>query len=330
MWRPFVMEKYTEPYVKKQLELSFILNHIKILCDNDAKVTDFVIKWIAQMIQYPEVKSYVLTFISKEGAGKGRLMELFSRMMGQNKIHESSTPSRDIWGSFNGLMSSYFLINLNELSKQETKGNEGQMKAMATDGTLVINPKGVSQFKIKSFHRFIITTNKEDPITTKKDDRRNIIIRSSDEKIGNLIYWTTISKFLANDDVIRTCYDYFKSIPDMDNFRNIPLPNTDYQNNLKQGNREKIDIWLQDFIEDNVYEEKVERTSEELFNLFSVWCEMKKIRYEINNIKFGVNLNNLRIDGITSVRITKGIKKIFDMKKMKKHYGLINGEFQNM
>jgi hypothetical protein len=120
IWQPFIMEKFTETYVKKDVELKFILNHIRMLSDNDDIVTDFVIKWIAQMIQLTEVKSYVLTFMSNEGAGKGRLMELFSRMMRESKIHESSTPSRDIWGSFNGLMSDSqisLLYNLDQVRK---------------------------------------------------------------------------------------------------------------------------------------------------------------------------------------------------------------------
>jgi hypothetical protein len=324
IWQPFVMEKFTEPYVKKDKELKFILNHIKILCDNDDVVTDFVIKWIAQMIQFPEVKSYVLTFISNEGAGKGRLMELFSRMMGEKKIHESSTPSRDIWGSFNGLMSAYFLINLNELSKSETKGNEGQMKAMITDGTITINPKGVAQYKTKSYHRFIITTNKEDPVVTKKDDRRNIIIRSSDEKIGDKDYWKEISKYLEDDDVIRTCYDYFKSIEDMDKFRELPLPITDYQNNLKEGNRDVLDLWMEQFTFMNRSFVTTEQTPIEIYNDFCNWRDVNSPKYEINKQKLMVRINLMFRNYVTAGRHTdSGNNKIFDIEKLKIKYDIL-------
>jgi hypothetical protein len=330
MWRPFAMEKYTEKYVKKELELKFILNHIKILCDNDVEVTNFVINWIAQMIQYPEVKSYVLTFISQEGAGKGRLMELFSRMMGENKIHESSTPSRDIWGKFNGLMSGYFLINLNELSKSETKGNEGQMKAMITDGTITINPKGVAQYKTKSYHRFIITTNKEDPVVTKKDDRRNIIIRSSDEKIGDKDYWKKISKYLEDDDVIRTCYDHFKSIPHMDKFRELPLPNTEYQNNLKEGNRDSLDLYMEQFTFCNRSLITTEKTPIEIFRDFINWRDVNNPKYDINKQKLMVRLNNMFRDYISAGKHTEtGTNEIFDIVKLKVKYDIEQCKIKN-
>jgi hypothetical protein len=327
LWRPFEMEKYNNiEYIKNIEGLNSILNLIKILCDNDQKVYDFVIKWIAQMIQFPEVKSYVITMISLEGAGKGTLMQIFAKMLGSKKVFETPTPSRDVWGAHNALMQDCFLVNLNELSKSETSGHEGKMKQLVTDGTLTINPKGVSQFRIQSFHRFFITTNKEEPIVTKKDDRRNLIIRSSDELIGKIEYWDDMKKTVDDNNVIRTFYDYLKDIKDMDKFRFIPIPKTDYQENLKEGNREIIDIWLQDFIVDNIYLEKVEKTSMELFNLFLLWCETKKISYNINQVKFGVKLNNLRISGITSIHTNSGSKKIFDVKKMKLHYALDIGE----
>ena len=96
-------------------------------------------------------------------------------MMGDEKVLVTTEPSRDVWGSFNAKMNECFFVNLNEMSKKETEGAEGKIKGLITDPTLMINQKGVSQFSIKSFHRFLISSNKEDPIATKKGDQRNLI-----------------------------------------------------------------------------------------------------------------------------------------------------------
>ncbi len=66
--------------------------------------------------------------------------------------------------------------------KKETVECEGKIKGLITDPKLTINNKGVNQYDIMSFHRFLITTNNSEPINTSHDDRRNLIIRSSDEK----------------------------------------------------------------------------------------------------------------------------------------------------
>ena len=191
MWRPFEMEYITD-YTNKQTELQFILNHIKVLCNHDDIVYDYFIKWIAQMIQHPETKTNCPTFISKEGAGKGSLMRLFEKMLGSSKVFETTNPSRDIWGDFNGRMANTFLINLNELSKKETMESEGKIKGLVTDPKLTINNKGANQYDIQSYHRFIISTNNEEPINTSKDDRRKFIVRCSDELIGKKEYFNSL------------------------------------------------------------------------------------------------------------------------------------------
>jgi hypothetical protein len=323
LWRPFVMELYTKPYIPNKEAVDFILNHIKILCDNDIVIYDYLIGWIAQMIQFPEIKTVVITMISNEGAGKGTLMKLFARMLGSKKILETSTPSRDVFGSFNSLMSDYFLVNLNELSKAETKGNEGQFKQMVTDGKLIINSKGVAQYQIDSYHRFFITTNNFDPINTKKDDRRNVIIRSSDEKIGDKDYFNKINNYLDNDNTIKGVYEYFKSVPKMDKFGSLPLPVTNYHINLKEGYRDFIDQWLEEYTFKYRTVDSIEKTATECFSDFATWKELGDIKYEINKPKFCVKLNIVAGEFITTIKGKFENSKIFDIAKLKIKYGII-------
>jgi hypothetical protein len=51
-------------------------------------------------------------------------------MLGSHKILETTTPSRDVWGDFNGSMCQSFLVNLNELSKHDTTDNEEKIKGV--------------------------------------------------------------------------------------------------------------------------------------------------------------------------------------------------------
>jgi hypothetical protein len=234
LWRPFAMELLTEiPYVSNAGGLKKMLKHIEILCNNEKPVYNYFIGWIAIMIQKPEVKTTLITLISKEGAGKGTLMQLFAKMLGKSKILETKTPSRDVWGQFNGIMADALLVNLNEMEYKETQNAEGQIKALITDTQMTISKKGINQFSIDSFHHFIITTNKENPIATTKDDRRKIIIRSSDELIRNKEYFDKIYGMVEDTDVIRTCDDYFKDY-DLSEYDYKNIPATEHQDDLKQ------------------------------------------------------------------------------------------------
>jgi hypothetical protein len=320
LWDDFVMENVDE-YEEKNIEM--ILNHIKILCGNNDIVYDYIIKWIAQMIQYPAVKTVCPTLISDPGAGKNTLLLLFRKMMGTNKVLESTTPSRDVWGDFNGMMSNSFLINLNELSKNEQKLCEGKIKGLITDDTLIINNKGIGQYPIKSYHRFIGTTNSKEPLNVEKGDRRNMVIRSSDEKIGDKEYFNTLYEQLNDTNYVKTCYEYFKSIPNMDKFNSIPIPQTDYQNNLKELSLSPIEQWLKDYVMENYNKKEFNISSNELFTHFNEWKKQNHINYEINSLKFGVRLSNMNITGLSKGNPTKtGKTKIFNIPLIAKHYEL--------
>ena len=325
LWSPFAMELLTEPYTHKQTELTFILNHIKILCNNDENVYDYFIKWVAQMIQYPHIKTIMPTFISGEGSGKGTLFKLFEKMLGNEKVFETTNPSRDVWGDFNGMMCNCFLVNLNELSKKDTMEAEGKIKGLITDNTLAINQKGIPQYKIKSYHRFITTTNKEEPINSSNGDRRNLIIRSSDEKKGDYIYFDTMHKYLEDNDVIRTCYDYFKGIEGMDKFKDISIPQTEYQTNLKELSKSPIEQWLESFTREHMNDDKecIELLGTEIYELFKHWSNLNGIKYDINTVKLGVKLSNMKIKGVSKGRHTmKGATKLFNIHELKTTFSL--------
>lgn len=319
MWRPFAMEQIIGEYTKREKELETILNHIRILCNHEESVYDYFIKWIAQMIQYPEIKTIMPTFISEQGAGKGTLFKLFEKMLGNEKVFETTNPKRDVWGDFNGMMTGCFLVNLNELSKKDTLEAEGKIKGLITDTTLAINQKGIPQYKIKSYHRFITTTNREEPLNSSRGDRRNLIIRSSDEKKGDYEYFNTLHKYLDDVDVVRTCYHYFKGIPHMDRFGDLPIPETSYHANLKELSKSPIEQWLESFVRENSDKEEVELYGNEIYNLFCEWCVNNGIKYEITSLKLGVRIRNMKIKGIYKGKHTnKGEKKRFVIDELKK------------
>ena len=325
LWRPFAMDTVKEKsYIHKPEALSFYLNHIKILCNNDEVVTNYIIAWIAQMIQYPEVKSIMPTFIAGEGIGKSTLIISLSKMMGASKILETTSPSRDVWGEFNGMMADAFLVHLCEISKKECVESRGKIKGLITDPTLNINNKGVGQYPVMSYHRFIATTNNEDSIPTEKGDRRNLVIRCSDEKKGDTEYFKQMYEYLEDVNVIRTLYDHFNGLPNMDKFHEIPLPKTEFQEDMKDSNRSPIELWLEDFTMEHSMDTTVTLRSDEVFSLFKSWISSHNMAYDVNAIKFMVRLKNLNIDGI-STKPTKTVQlKIFDISKLEIYFGLNN------
>ena len=64
---------------------------------------------------------------------------------------------------------------------------------------ITINEKCVKPFKLPSYHHFIMFTNEMEAVKPSKDDRRNCLIRCSDdsikvEKKTNNTYWIKFAK----------------------------------------------------------------------------------------------------------------------------------------
>jgi putative DNA primase/helicase len=320
VWCKFDMELISD-WEHHQEGLEFVLNHIKILCGNEEPVFDYFIKWLAQMIQFPEIKTICPTLISKEGAGKGTLVQLIRRMLGNKKVFETANPSRDVWGDFNEHMANSFFVNLDELSKKDSQDSQGKIKALITNSSLTINNKGMKKYNVESFHRFLATTNNEDPISTKDDDRRNLIIRSSDELIGNKQYFSKLYEYIADDNVVKTFFEYLKSIPDMANFGEMKIPETEHQNNLKELSVSVEERWLKDYVE-NEKEELVELFSQDIYLLFTTFCKDNGIEYKSNSVKLMVNLRNKVKIGIDKKKTKTSNKTILDIVALRKYFGV--------
>lgn len=95
-----------------------------------------------------------------------------------------------------------FLVNLDEVSMKDFCEEQGQVKDLFTEPTFTLNEKGKNQRKMKSFHRFIITTNNEVTIPTSKDDRRTITIKCSDELKGT--GFTEYNRLIRDTNTMRT------------------------------------------------------------------------------------------------------------------------------
>lgn len=323
LWKPFDME-LVKDFEYKQTELDIILKHIKILCGNEEEVYEYFIKWIGQMIKYPAIKTICPTLISKEGAGKGTFIKLMTKMLGKEKVFETTRPSRDVWGDFNGIMSNSFLVNLNELGKKETNECMNYIKGLITDSELTINNKGVCQYKIQSYHRFIITTNNEEPINTTKDDRRKLFIRSSDELIPNKEYFIEMNDVILEDvNVIKTCYEYFKNLDGLDKFKALSMPVTEYQEDLKQLDINYIEEWIKELVGeygDTTEDLIVEKKSVEFYNAFINWTIHNSYKYDLSPLQFSVRLKRLNIAGVSVKHTKTGNYTILNITEIKKHF----------
>jgi hypothetical protein len=321
-WKPFRAEGISGSPELGVEGRDMILNHIRILCGNETLISEWFERFIGHMLVFPERKTPCPVLISKQGGGKGRLLDFMRQLLGSSKVFETTSPDRDVWGNFNGRMKDCFLVNVNELSKKSTFDSMGKIKGLITDEELIINEKGVAQYSIKSHHRFIITTNSDDPIETGYDDRRFLIIRSSDEKVGDSAYFTRLMDHINDDNVIVACREYFTSLEGLDRFHSEKLPTTAYQDNLRENSFSPVELWVRDVVCSWTKKDVYTLSCKELYDSFMRFCGENGIHYEVSSVKLGVKLSNLNLPGVATVRTGTSRGRSFDVEKLRKHYGV--------
>lgn len=327
IWTPFEMERYNDtPLVDNEevrTGVAFLRNHMSIMCDHEPDTLLEFEKWLAQMIQFPEYKSHMPIFQSAEGSGKGSFFSLLKKILGGSKVFETESPEEYVWGRFNNMMETTFLVVMNEISKQMTNGGIDKIKGIIDGEHIQIQHKGKGAYPMKSFHRFAGCTNAWDGgMTISKGSRRFLMCKMSDEKKGVMEYWTNFRKLLENIDVLRGFYNYYKT---MKVNSVLPAPmKTEFAKELEKLSVDVPTLWVKDLVADakvnkstylannkNEYkivddEYVIELMGKRSCELLMEWCKDNGYpKYETNPTKLGVFLKTKKWAGLIKGRETK-------------------------
>ena len=322
MWEKFpvqLMPSVTNE--KTKLGLDWFLNHINVMVDYNEIHANFVKMWIAQMFQYPENKSIHLIFVGLEGSGKGTFTRFFETLMGGgHRCWECTDPQEDIFGKFNDMMKKAFLVILNEADKSGTYNANNKMKALITEPTINIQPKGKTSFTMKSCHRWMSFSNNPDPNTKLK--RRDITFRMSDSKINNVAYFNEGNSYAKDLDVAKAIYDYFMTYETKPNIVESDIPKGEYDEMLKDAQRDPI----MDFISEVVYVGTgvVDYHSNTLYENYLDYCKRNHINFTKDKQSFTTRLGMRKYNGLTKKQKKINGKPInvwtFDFKLLKSQF----------
>jgi hypothetical protein len=244
---------------------------------------------------------------------------------------ETSQPERDVWGNFNPLMASSLLVVLSECDKRNAFGSENKIKALITDPEMTINDKGIKPFVIQSFHRFITPTNSFDPVKLEEEERRNMIIKMSDEFKKNWEYFKKFADTWDNDAACLSLYSYLMR-RDISEWNRWVIPHTEYHKQLVEFNRNPLDEFFEWFVarawtnkwvcDDEGY---FTRYGSEVMTEFRVWRDELGGKYDVNGTgdlikKLTCSLNLPKGCIGKGTRTNKGARTMFNLENLRKHY----------
>jgi hypothetical protein len=175
-----------------------IRTHIRdVWCGGDAAQFDYVMRWLALLVQKPWVKPEVaLVLRSKEGTGKTIIVQMLLDIFGP---HGFTTAQKDqVAGRFNGHLFDKVLVVLEEAFFAGDPSAVAAAKALVTNPTLGYEAKGKDPLSAPNYAHVIVLTNNEWAVPAAADARRWMVLDVSEARMGDHTYFTALADCIEN------------------------------------------------------------------------------------------------------------------------------------
>ena len=191
-----------------------ILEHINMMCSQNLPISNWFILWMYYVCVKTEVlpETAVFLYSRNHGTGKNTILDFLKDHVVGHQTTLEVAGFDNILAKHNTLLQGVRLAIVNEAASQKEKFNSNwdKMKTYITEKHLVINPKGLTQYKIRSALAFAITSNHKDGVKLEKSDRRYFCVRVPDTHLKDHKYFKDLRTRCFNDNVGAHFYTYLK------------------------------------------------------------------------------------------------------------------------
>lgn len=280
LWTGFAVERVSYPIV----DIEPILKHLKILMNHHEPSYVFMLKWLANLFQYPSSTSIFVSLSSKEGAGKTSFIEMLDAMVGKDKTAEITDMSNQLFGTFNSQLRDVVLMNINEVERADSGKCYERLKSQITSSTIQVHGKGEKPYTISNLRKFISTNNNPHSIVLKKGNRRYFATESSDELIGDIEYFTEFREFVARADVRYSFWKFLMDYKTPKQLTSIDIPETDLMKEAYELNADVIDGFANELMND------VKLYADELYTSYKQYVQKNGFEYSMNEKQFAMKI----------------------------------------
>lgn len=190
------------PVVPAQGDWSIIrLFLLVVLCNGNRALFDYLLRYIAHMLQRPEEKPGVmLVFLGGQGTGKGTFFVLLRRLWPRTTLQVSDVDH--VVGQFNAALERNYAICMDEALFAGDRKARDRLKSLVTELHITIEQKHQPRRSIESFQRIVAASNHDHFANVEADDRRFVFFRVSDKHQEDLAYFAALHAAIDDPAVI--------------------------------------------------------------------------------------------------------------------------------
>ena len=141
--------------------ITIIIQHIKdVFCNGHQGHTDYILKWMANIIKYPWKKTEVLLLLfGVEGCGKSMIIDFFANMvLGSHLSFQTASPGVDVFGKFAVGTHRKLLCFCDEGGDELTKYQD-MLKNLITSKVIRVEKKGQDIRLEDNYTNVIVASN---------------------------------------------------------------------------------------------------------------------------------------------------------------------------
>ncbi len=194
----------------------------EVLCAGDRGHADYLLRWIAFMLQHPGVQPQAaVAFRGNEGTGKSTLGRALMRIAGRHGITVSS--SKQLAGNFNAHLRNAVFVFADEALWPGNKESEGTLKQLVTEPVISFEPKGKDVVQGRNLVHLMMASNEEWVVPAGKDARRFAVFDVSDARRNDHVFFDRLNRQMDGGGLAAMLHDLLAI--DLDGWhpaRNVP------------------------------------------------------------------------------------------------------------
>jgi phage/plasmid-associated DNA primase len=313
LWRGFSVEPVAGCWDKMK-------HHIyKIICRGDEELYEYVIMWMANIVQNPggDRPGVCISLAGRKGTGKGTLADFFGRLFGFHYFH--ATSSDDVIGRFNSHLAQTVFLFADEAVFPGSKDGEGRLKGMITERSLAFEQKYLNKFTVDSHLNIMMASNEDWIFPASDEERRFLALELSEEHMQDFDYFKAIHQEMNEGGLAAMLYELmFKVKVDMGILRDVPTT-TPLWRQIEQSERPVAAFWR------NVNEDPemvipvsgIKLTKERVYRAYIKYCDDLKIGQYGRDSKIGFGRKSSKIFGDDFKKVYIPSKTYINLEKFK-------------
>jgi hypothetical protein len=204
---------------------------LDVICDGNKEVYDYLIRYMAHMIQRPDEKPGVMVvLLGGQGTGKGVYFSLLRAIWRMTTLQVSDVDQ--VIGKFNAALERNFVVCMDEALFYGDRRAIDRLKSTVTEQFIQIEQKYQPSRSIESVHRFFASSNHAHFANVERDDRRFLFLRLSTARQQDTTYFSGVIAAI-NDPGTLNALAYYLQRKDIGEFNVRTKPKTDEQMNQK-------------------------------------------------------------------------------------------------